>query len=176
MIATSTLKRRLVRHCLWCCSCECITLVLYVELEKHRQQVVRRIRDNNQTESILNDLDIKIALLVKNRISLEEVIKASKRHRLIEEAVRGGSSSTFLSSGHSLQALDKDSRHRLECYQQLFYLLQTQPIYLARLLTALNKGPLSEKEKKFIETVVLTLFNFAQNSREEYLLLKLFKV
>jgi Ras GTPase-activating-like protein IQGAP2/3 len=30
--------------------------------------------------------------------------------------------------------------------------------------------------KKLVETTVLTLFGYAQNSREEYLMLKLFKV
>jgi len=33
-----------------------------------------------------------------------------------------------------------------------------------------------EKVQKFIETTVLTLYGYAQNEREEYLLLKLFKV
>ncbi|KAJ1660808.1 iqgap- protein [Dispira simplex] len=174
-----------------------------LELERLRQQAVRRIRDNHQTENVVNDLDIKIALLVKNRITLEELIKTS-RYKFIEDhrywlATGGGaggglsmmSSSTMGASSHtalgpfingsatgtwnSLYHLDKDSRRRLESYQHLFYLLQTQPVYLARLLFALNKGPLGESNKKFMETIVLSLFGFAQNAREEYLLLKLFK-
>ncbi|KAJ1975077.1 iqgap- protein, partial [Dimargaris verticillata] len=165
-----------------------------LELERLRQQVVRRTRDNHQTENVLNDLDIKIALLVKNRITLEELIKTS-RYKFLDDyrylaasgalsssmsgnhSVLGGSmmSGTATGTWNSLYHLDKDSRRRLESYQHLFYLLQTQPIYLARLLFALNKGPLGEKNKKFMETVVLSLFGFAQNAREEFLLLKLFK-
>ncbi|KAJ1993708.1 iqgap- protein [Dimargaris cristalligena] len=169
-----------------------------LELERLRQQAVRRIRDNHQTENVLNDLDIKIALLVKNRITLEELIKTS-RYKFLDDhrylsVTGGGLGSSFSSSGlgnhsslspfingsatgtwNSLYHLDKDSRRRLESYQHLFYLLQTQSIYLARLLFALNKSPLGEKNKKFMETVVLSLFGFAQNAREEYLLLKLFK-
>ncbi|KAJ2794875.1 iqgap- protein, partial [Coemansia furcata] len=120
---------------------------------------------------------------------------------------------------YSLKNMDKESRRRLEGYQHLFYLLQTQPVYLARLLFLLNQGGskamrqtmlssaatkaqqhntastsatgasaggLSAKTNdsggggedisisKLIETIVLTLFGFAQNAREEYLLLKLF--
>ncbi|RKP07724.1 hypothetical protein THASP1DRAFT_30466 [Thamnocephalis sphaerospora] len=138
-----------------------------IELERLRQQAVKKIRENSQAESILADLDIKIALLVRNRISLEEVIKASKRQYKIE-------SDTQLAH-RMLNSLDKDSRHKLECYQQLFYLLQTRPDYLGRLLFIMNQRGTDEWAKKFIETVVLSLFGFAQNQREEYLLLKLFQ-
>ncbi|CAG8437380.1 10108_t:CDS:10 [Acaulospora colombiana] len=142
-----------------------------IELERLRQAVIQRIRDNNQSEDHLNQLDIKIALLVKNKITLDEVIAVAnpkKRNRRISQL----NSPT----GHlSLQSLDKVSRHRLELYQQLFYLLQTQPTYLARLFFIMNKMGFSEKTKKLVEGVVLTLFGYAQNAREEYLLLKLFQ-
>ncbi|RKP11379.1 Rho GTPase activation protein, partial [Piptocephalis cylindrospora] len=137
-----------------------------LELERLRQQAVRRIRENQGTDRVLNDLDIKIALLERNSITLEEVIKASRRHyRVVDD----------LELAHAmLKGLDKESRQRLEGYQQLFYLLQTHPPYLARLLTALRDGA-PDRVKRVVETVVLTVFGFAQNPREEYLLLKLFK-
>ncbi|KAJ1673392.1 iqgap- protein, partial [Spiromyces aspiralis] len=195
-----------------------------LELEQLRQKAVRQIRENQHTERTLNELDIKIALLVRNRISLEEVIKQSNRHfRFLDElrnpnrgsiassAFRSSYSSMALAgvvpanSLYSLTNLDKDSRRRLECYQHLFYLMQTQPIYLARLLYLLNQGGSSNHTmskstmtinnqqgssmssdgglarldkvnvSRLMETIVLTLFGFAQNAREEYLLLKLFK-
>jgi Ras GTPase-activating-like protein IQGAP2/3 len=137
------------------------------ELERLRQQAVKKIRENSQAEAILADLDIKIALLVRNRISLDEVIKASRRQYKIESDAQLAS---------RMLNLDKASHHRLECYQQLFYLLQTRPDYLGRLLFIMNQRGSDEWAKKFIETVVLSLFGFAQNQREEYLLLKLFQV
>ena len=70
-----------------------------------------------------------------------------------------------------LKTLSKDKRDMLEAYQNLFYLLQTNPTYLAKLIFAM---PLS-KTTKFMESVILTLYNYAANQREEYLLLKLFK-
>ncbi|KAI0226550.1 iqgap- protein [Massospora cicadina] len=157
-----------------------------LELEKLRQKVVRTIRENKTTEAELNDLDIKIALLVKNRITLDEVVRSSKgmlqskRNSSINPdgtLASGSSSSTHLASvsgAFSLKSLDRESRNRLRNYQLLFYMLQTQPAYLARLLV-FNKAQMGDRVKKFIETVVLTLFNFAQNRREEYLLLRLFK-
>ncbi|ORX96397.1 hypothetical protein K493DRAFT_350827 [Basidiobolus meristosporus CBS 931.73] len=140
-----------------------------MDLEVLRQRAVLTIRENNELESLLNDLDIKIALLVKNRISLEEVIKVSRRQYKVVDDYQSAHAAS------SLKSLDKDSRHRLECYQHLFYLLQTQPVYLARLLFVMNQNMMGDHAKKFVETVVLTLFGFAQNEREEYLLLKLFK-
>ncbi|CAG8473702.1 13469_t:CDS:10 [Funneliformis caledonium] len=142
-----------------------------IELERLRQAVIQRIRENNQSEDLLNQLDIKIALLVKNRITLDEVIavaNSKKRNRRLSQL--NSSSGPF-----SLKSLDKGSRRRLELYQQLFYILQTQPMYLARLFFILNKLGFPEKTKRLVEGVVLTLFGYAQNAREEYLLLKLFQ-
>ncbi|KAJ2503069.1 iqgap- protein, partial [Coemansia sp. RSA 1972] len=198
-----------------------------LELERLRQKAVRQIRENQQTGRILDHLDIKIALLVRNRISLEEVLKQTKRHfRFLDEIRRpvpGSARGMYpppvplaqtggpvpANSLYSLRNMDKESRRKLEGYQHLFYLLQTQPVYLARLLFLLNQGgsramrqsmlaaassasmagsnaQLSQRPStdansgedisisKLIETIVLTLFGFAQNAREEYLLLKLF--
>jgi len=58
-------------------------------------------------------------------------------------------------------------------YQHLFYLLQTEPKYLASLIYQLKTN---DRVQKFMETVVLTLFGYAQNDRDEYLLLSLFRV
>ncbi|CAG8434697.1 12385_t:CDS:10 [Ambispora gerdemannii] len=142
-----------------------------IKIERLRQDVIQRIRTNNQSEKLLNKLDIKIALLVKNRITLDEVIAVAnpkkRQQRLSQLQSPGGP--------FSLKSLDKESRQRLELYQQFFYFLQTKPVYLARLFFIMNKARLPDKTKKMVEGVVLTLFGYAQNAREEFLLLKLFQ-
>lgn len=100
-----------------------------------------------------------------------------------------------------IKALSKDKRKKLEAYQHLFYLLQvsskhthldrharthmhansftprsspapqTNPSYLAKLIFQMPQN----KSTKFMDTVIFTLYNYASNQREEYLLLKLFK-
>ena len=70
-----------------------------------------------------------------------------------------------------LQALNKESREKLLGYQHLFYLLQTQPHYLATLIFAIPPG----KTTKFIENVIFTLYNYGANDRDNFLLLKLLK-
>ncbi|TPX34547.1 hypothetical protein SmJEL517_g02831 [Synchytrium microbalum] len=144
-----------------------------IELDKLRQLVVKRIRENLTTETQLTELDVKIALLVKNRISLDEVLKhtTKQKKRELENVAEATSHSE---QGISLKSLDKDTRAKLENYQQLFYLLQTTPTYLANVMFLLNKKS-GSTVTKFLENVVLTLYGYAQNTREEYLLLNLIK-
>ena len=148
-----------------------------LELENLRQMVVRRIRENTQSDAQLNELDIKIALLVQNHITLDEVLKTTTSLTKKKAQRRMSMPVSATSNPYTLKSLDRESRDRLVLYQQLFYLLQTQPAYFSRLFFMMSKtGLFTDRIKKQIEGVVLTMFGYAQNSREEYLLLKLFKV
>ncbi|MBZ3881631.1 Ras GTPase-activating-like protein IQGAP2 [Sciurus carolinensis] len=89
-----------------------------LEVARLREEVVTKIRANQQLEKDLNLMDLKIGLLVKNRITLE-----------------------------------------------------TNPLYLAKLIFQMPQN----KSTKFMDTVIFTLYNYASNQREEFLLLKLFK-
>lgn len=73
------------------------------------------------------------------------------------------------SSHKGLKSLTKEGRQMLEGYQHLFYALQTNPSYLSKLLFLLPQS----KSNRFLNNVILTLFNYGSSSREEYLLLKL---
>ncbi|KNE54572.1 hypothetical protein AMAG_00539 [Allomyces macrogynus ATCC 38327] len=140
-------------------------------VENMKELAVKQIRENAALEAHLNDLDIKIALLVKNRITLDEVVKISskKLKKTPSDEEMKKAAAVFQVN---LKSLDKTSRDRLEAYQNMFYLLQTQPKYLTRLLWVMRNWS-SDVVKRLIETCVLTLFSYAQNAREEYLLLKL---
>lgn len=48
---------------------------------------------------------------------------------------------------------------------------QTQPIYLAKLIFQMPQN----RTTKFMEAVIFSLYNYASNRREAYLLLQLFK-
>lgn len=116
-------------------------------------------------ENYIDQLDIKIALLVKNKITLDEVIRHQKRSLFNVDLV---SSDPF-----DLKALNKNSRRKLELYQMLFFALQTQPVYLARFFTYVREQGTAEKEMKKTESLIMNLFGYAQKRREEYYLLKL---
>ncbi|CAL1534099.1 unnamed protein product [Lymnaea stagnalis] len=133
-----------------------------LELQKLRQQVVAEIRSNQQLEQDLDQMDIKIGLLIKNRITLQDVVTHNKKlTKRSEESSRGG----------GLKALSKENHEKLENYQHLFYLLQTSPNYLAKLIFEMPHI----RTTKFMEAVIYSLFNYGANQREEYLLTKLFQ-
>ncbi|KAH8716793.1 hypothetical protein GQ44DRAFT_624842 [Phaeosphaeriaceae sp. PMI808] len=143
-----------------------------IEFERLRKTVVQHVRQNELAEQYIDQLDIKIALLVKNKITLDEVVKHQKHF--------GGHVGTLLSSKDisskdpfDLKALNKNSRRKLEQYQELFFVLQTQPQYMARLFSRIREQNLAEKDTKRIEQLAMSLYGLAQKRREEYLLLKL---
>ncbi|XP_047411223.1 ras GTPase-activating-like protein IQGAP2 [Sciurus carolinensis] len=139
-----------------------------LEVARLREEVVTKIRANQQLEKDLNLMDLKIGLLVKNRITLEDVIS----HRTKLNKKKGGEMEILNNTEHQgIKSLSKERRKTLETYQQLFYLLQTNPLYLAKLIFQMPQN----KSTKFMDTVIFTLYNYASNQREEFLLLKLFK-
>ncbi|THV08575.1 ras GTPase-activating protein [Dendrothele bispora CBS 962.96] len=148
-----------------------------VKVERLRKRVVEGIRENQSLENDLNDLDVKIALVVQNVKSFEEVIKARRKHGADNAAARAARASLLAAHGDPFSGpntLDQVARRKLELYQQLFYLLQTRSEYLSRLFVRLYTNDALEKNKRFAERVVLTLFGYGQDRREDYLLLKLF--
>ncbi|KAK0546133.1 iqgap- protein [Tilletia horrida] len=152
-----------------------------IEVERLRRLVVRNIRENQTLEVDVTELDTKIALLVKNKLGIEELIKAKNERGLLRQREAAAAvqrrNSLLVAAGDPFadQNLDRSARRRLELYQELFHTLQTRPEYLARLFVRVGRVDMSDKQKKQIEKTVLTVFGYAQNSREEYLLLKLFQ-
>ncbi|KAM4600495.1 ras GTPase-activating-like protein IQGAP3 [Polymixia lowei] len=138
------------------------------ELLRLREDVVRTIRSNRQLEADLDLMDLKIGLLVRNRVTLQEVVSHCKkltrknRHHLCDMMA--------LERSKGLKVLSKERRERLEAYQHLFYLLQTQPLYLGQLIFLMPQS----RTTGFMETVVFSLFNYGSDSRDAFLLLQLF--
>ena len=143
-----------------------------IEFETLRKTVVQHVRQNELADQYITQLDIKIALLVKNKITLDEVVK-HQRHF-------GGHVGSLLPNSDisskdplDLKALNKTSRRKLEHYQELFFLLQTQPQYLARVFRRIREHATAEKECERIKHLIMCLFGYAQKRREEYYLVKL---
>ncbi len=169
-----------------------------LDLMRLREEVITNIRSNQQLENDLNLMDIKIGLLVKNKITLQEVVSHSKK---LTKKNKGELSNLMMMNKQrgGLKALSREKRKKLEAYQFLFYLLQVNPInsnprivwnqrhcspvhiplcvpqtnptYLAKLIFQMPQN----KSTKFMDSVIFTLYNYASNQREEYLLLNLFK-
>ncbi len=149
-----------------------------IEVERLRKKVVEGIRENQALETDVSELDVKISLLVQNVKSFEELTRTRKKHGADTAAAHAARSSLLSAHGDPFagsHALDQATKRKLELYQQLFYLLQTHSEYLARLFFRLSRIKLPDKTKKVAERVVLTLFGYGQDRREEFLFLKLFQ-
>ncbi|KAG7474578.1 ras GTPase-activating IQGAP3 [Solea senegalensis] len=138
------------------------------EILRLREEVVRSIRFNRQLETDLDLMDLKIGLLVRNRATLQEVVCHCKK--LTKKNKEQLKDMMDVEKSKGLKALSRDRRDRLDGYQHLFYLLQTQPLYLAQLLFLLPPSG----SASFMETLVLSLFNYGSDRREAFLLLQLF--
>ncbi|KAJ7276452.1 hypothetical protein B0H12DRAFT_1085502 [Mycena haematopus] len=145
-----------------------------VKVERLRKKVVEAIRENQALESDLSDLDVRIALVVQQVQSFDEIIKTKRRGGVD----RAAAASLLAAHGDPFSGpntLDHAARRKLELYQQLFYLLQTRGEYLSRLFLQMSMDSALEKNRRFTERVTLTIFGFGQDRREDFLLLKLFQ-
>lgn len=82
----------------------------------------------------------------------------------------------FITNAHSNPSSLKELEYLCQplYYLEITYslvLFQTNPTYLAKLIFQMPQN----KSTKFMDSVIFTLYNYASNQREEYLLLRLFK-
>ncbi|EFA79526.1 RasGTPase-activating protein [Heterostelium album PN500] len=131
------------------------------EIQELKRNLVSEVRRNHTLERDLNRLDKRIALLIKNRGNIQEVL--ADKAGLKAQKTKG--------EVHKKPDLLNDPK-KLEAYQNLFYLLQTEPKYLAGLVYLVQP----EQMESFLSTVILTLFGDAFTPREEFLLLSLYRL
>lgn len=149
-----------------------------MELQTLKSDVVQSIRKNQELSKQIDDMDLKIGLLVQNRIALQEVaahgLKLNNILHHQSKVMQADGRGTMLAVNTAvkgLKSLTKESKRLLDGYQHLFYELQTNPTYLSKLLFCIPQN----KTNSFLQNVVLSLYNFGAYARDEYLLLKLFR-
>lgn len=157
-----------------------------LKLESIRQEVIQSIRDNSQLDAHVNTIDTKIALLVQNAITIDEVLKVTGPLRKKEQQRRfnqlaAAAEAEATSQGatpFTFRNINQKNQNALDLYQQLVYLLQTEPSHLSKLvsLTGVQDFGGDGDGHKRIEATILALFGYATNAREEYLLINLCRV
>lgn len=146
-----------------------------LQIEAMRKELVRAVRETERLEDDVKDLDTKIALFVKNTIT-HEVARAQRAGGGGLDIGRRNSVLAAANDPFAATSLDRQTQRKLELYQQLFWHLQTTPAYLARLFANTGRIGMSEKRQKQLDSTTFVIFGYAQNQREEFLLLKLFQV
>ncbi|KAI8647885.1 putative ras GTPase-activating protein sar1 [Parasitella parasitica] len=130
------------------------------------QKTLRELKNNISTQSKNNFLlerdvrflDSRIALLIQNRMALDETKHQSECTNQLED--------------HADISSDQFSgNHKFQHYGNLFFLLQSEPRYIASLCRLVN---LSEIDT-LLQTVMFTLYGNQYESREENLLLTMFQ-
>ena len=124
------------------------------ELYDLKREISQGSKKNYHLEKEITQLDNKIALLIKNRITLEEVLNSSGAIQELEKNRTG--------------AL-KDRREKT-FYGQLFYLLQRDTYYIATTARLVKLGEIDN----LLQTVVFTLYGNQYDDEEEHLLLSMF--
>ncbi|KAI8068711.1 hypothetical protein BC940DRAFT_346392 [Gongronella butleri] len=156
-----------------------------VALESVRQKVINTIRENKQLDAYLTMLDTKIALLMRNAISIDEVLKVTngplrKQLRRFSDlaamAFSDASSTVSAMDPFASTTINQKNQTVLDLYQQLVYTLQTEPRYLATLVSLTKDQDLGGdggELRKRMESTILALFGYATHPREEFLLINL---
>jgi len=124
------------------------------EVNGLKKEVARVGKTNFQLTTDIAALEKKISLLIKNRLTPEEVLEAK---------------------GAIMEVRDKlvmlSDRTLYERYGRLLYLLRTRTVYLSRLARSIK---LTEMDN-FLQTVMFTLYGNQYEEDEEHLLLTMFK-
>ena len=138
-----------------------------LEVNALRGDLTTKMRSLKQHEVDLTNLDIKIGLLIRNQITLKDVI-----HTKSKVQRRRDKSQAKNATRQGIKYFNASARKMLDGYQHLFYLLQTNPNYIARVLYLLAVT----KKNEFLDNVVLALYNYGTNPREMYLFMKMIEV
>ncbi|GAA5946372.1 hypothetical protein JCM3765_000218 [Sporobolomyces pararoseus] len=123
-------------------------------LRELKARISAQSKKNFVLERDVRYLDSRIALLIQNRMALDEREEVREHLEDVDEG----------------EALEMDER-RTQQYSNLFFLLQSEPRHIAALCRLVS---LSEIDT-LLQTVMFTLYGNQYESREEHLLLTMFQ-
>ncbi|GAA5857887.1 hypothetical protein JCM5353_002893 [Sporobolomyces roseus] len=123
-------------------------------LRELKARISAQSKKNFVLERDVRYLDSRIALLIQNRMALDEREEVREHLEDVEEG----------------EGSDMDER-RTQQYSNLFFLLQSEPRHIAALCRLVS---LSEIDT-LLQTVMFTLYGNQYESREEHLLLTMFQ-
>ncbi|GMM38150.1 Iqg1 protein [Saccharomycopsis crataegensis] len=117
-------------------------------------KIVHKTKETEMLEQTNKELDIKIALLVKNKITLDELVRQRNN------GYQGYKVDLDPNLGNlDINSLNKITRVRIEIHQKLFYLLQTEPKYFINIVNKYEFGKGDNQHLKEIQLNILKVFN-----------------
>ncbi|KAI9246002.1 RasGAP C-terminus-domain-containing protein [Sporodiniella umbellata] len=147
-----------------------------MELESLRQNVMECLRENSEFETHVTTLDTRISLLLKNNKKSRRFDYQTKYLKKKEKEQKWADVENTKPDFFSLTGSDRESKRKLDQFQNLVYVLQTEPQYAARLLSMNKRRKLGDRANPvYVESAVTSIFKDIKSQREEFLLLKLLK-
>jgi len=132
------------------------------QITEKKRTLMSETRKMRELEKEVETTEKKISLFIKNAGQVSAIQhKLDKKKKNNDEA---------------LKQEDKMTNETLTLYSNLFYTLQTEPKYLAKIIEILEERYNAGIITGMIETILLTLFGDAFSPREEHLLLTVFRL
>ncbi|KAI5959107.1 IQG1 [Candida theae] len=140
-----------------------------LQLSKIKDLIIEKSKGNEALEGKIEHIDLKLSLLHKNKITVEEFTKFKGPN---EKRVHANEKPTNLS------ILSKSAKAKVELYSSLFYLLQTKSEYLANLYKSNDYISKNTADYQTLLANTIQLFpivepSISRRSREEYYYMKL---
>jgi Ras GTPase-activating-like protein IQGAP2/3 len=134
------------------------------DIAELKQRLAQEARTNRGLEKELQKLESKISLLIHNRTSIQEIDRNLKK-QLKKQAALAAKNTV------SKEVFTNDKK-KMEGYANLFYVLQTEPKYLAKVAYLGDPAKIAP----FMESMLGTLYGDVFSPREEFLIMELFKM
>jgi len=122
-----------------------------------RRRLMNEIRANAALESEIEATEYKITLLVQNAGEARTNVKSKKYYK----------------QNLNVEVKKNIPNEMLKHYSHFFYLLQSEPLYLARYFNVIAQS--GDNTKFMINSIILTLYSDGELKRENYLILTLIK-
>ncbi|PAV89299.1 hypothetical protein WR25_05717 [Diploscapter pachys] len=133
-----------------------------LEIEEAKSRVTQLLHSNWQMDESLRELDEKIALLIRNRVNLEDVI--AHKDKIADAAEK---------DHLRLGSTRKKDKERMENLEQLFFHLQTEPTHLANVVESHSSNSKKQPDASLIKDVLSPIFGYLTEKREQYLFARL---
>jgi len=124
-------------------------------IKEKREELISGYTRNSQLTDTYKERERTISLLVRNQTSIVAINRAKKKGQRGNARAVDSSLATF-----------QRNRKQMALYSNLFYLLRTEPQYLAKLVTLANS-------KELASHIIRTLFSNAYTPIQQTMLLKL---
>ncbi|XP_077307212.1 ras GTPase-activating-like protein IQGAP2 [Lithobates pipiens] len=142
------------------------SFVQQVQLNLLKDEIASKLKNIYKQKEEMKSLEYDIVSLVKDKTAQQDLLYrykklTSKNKNQIKEAI---------TMGRQAVCEGIKNRQKVDSYEHLFYCLQTDPTYLARLI-----GQMCDPQDitMIVDRLLHSLYNYASTPREEYFFVKL---